>query len=539
MDPICHIYIVFVDANIKLIRKVKLLQMRECSAKKHLRWVTNEVKILTTLALPQAILFFTEGLQLKISNVFIGRSSGDNVTLMLSALFLGQVITNCTAFPISQGLSICVNILCSQAHGAKQHRLVGLYFYRAICMAILTIFPISALFISVRPMVYMISKDWELASNAGSYTSIFCFGYPAYVYYKTAIRFLQAQNIVWPPLIYLTLGNILNGVLQYIFIFHYNAGIAGAAAGYVVSMYLDALLIFAHIRFTQTVASVNWNVEMIREWYHTTKYSISATIQTLASTIMTNFIPYIILGIIAKNRTQLTIFSILYSIWFVLSLFSMGYASAITVRIGNILGANDPAEAKKTAIFGIIYGGICILTTSGLLFAVSEPLGNLFTTDILLRRNLAFSIKILSVTILGDFMFLEQGIMNACCMQQIDAILKIVFRIVLGSVLSFIITNYVEWKALCLLCIQSLMCILCLIFGLVVIFSKNWRYFALKVSKNTGNSQRVKTQDRNYPKLLSTLYNGKLLNSEVFLVSRYCSCLLFGALIFVIAYVYN
>ena len=141
----------------------------------YLYWIIKEVKLLTSLALPQAILFFTEGLQLKISNIFIGRSSGDSVTLMLSALFLAQVVTNCVSYPLSQGLSIYVNIVCSQAYGAKQFDLIGLYFYRALFMSLLTLFPLSALFISVRPIVYWFSQDWELAYNAGIYTSIFLF----------------------------------------------------------------------------------------------------------------------------------------------------------------------------------------------------------------------------------------------------------------------------------------------------------------------------------------------------------------------------
>ena len=346
-------------------------------------------------------------------------------------------------------------------------------------------------------------------------------------------------------MIYLILGNILNGVLQYVLIFHYNTGIAGAATGYGISMYFDALLLFAHIRFTHVhiLTSVNWNVDMIGEWHHTTKYAIPAAIQSISSTFTTNLIPFIILGIIVNSKTQLAIFSILYSIWFVFSLFSMGYGSAITVRIGNLLGANDPVEAKKSAIFGVIYGGIILLTVSSILFMVSNPLGNLFTTDLILRRNLAFSIKILSVTILGDIVFFEQAIMNACCLQHIDAILKVVLRIVLGSLLCFLITRYVEWKALSILSIQSLMCILCFVSGLIVIFSKNWTYFAIKVSKNTGHHQAQSSNEMNYDKeifkFLSPCYNGKLYSSRILLILRYFCCLLFGFLLFIIVYFLN
>ena len=42
----------------------------------------------------------------------------------------------------------------------------------------------------------------------------------------------------------------------------------------------------------------------------------------------------------------------MYSVWFVIFLVSMGFCSALTVRVGHLLRAND----AKGAIFGILFG---------------------------------------------------------------------------------------------------------------------------------------------------------------------------------------
>ena len=97
-------------------------------------WILKEMKYLTLLALPTAVICLSEGLQIKVSNIFIGRASSSEVSTELSALFIGQVVTTVTAYSITEGLSVCVNVLCSQAHGAKQHRLVELYYYRAMML---------------------------------------------------------------------------------------------------------------------------------------------------------------------------------------------------------------------------------------------------------------------------------------------------------------------------------------------------------------------------------------------------------------------
>ena len=45
----------------------------------------QEIGFLVALALPTSIECFTEGLQIKLSNILIGRTSGNNIDVMLSA----------------------------------------------------------------------------------------------------------------------------------------------------------------------------------------------------------------------------------------------------------------------------------------------------------------------------------------------------------------------------------------------------------------------------------------------------------------------
>ena len=74
-------------------------------------------------------------------------------------------------------------------------------------------------------------------------------------------------------MLYLIIGNILNGVIQYILIFGYNTNIKGAAAGYVISNYLVALLVFTHIQLSHVHSAIahKWTIEYITNWLHTAK----------------------------------------------------------------------------------------------------------------------------------------------------------------------------------------------------------------------------------------------------------------------------
>ena len=498
-------------------------------------WMLEEVGILITLALPPAVECFAEGLQLKLSNIFIGRASTSNVETMLSALFIGQTAFSLTAFCISEGFGAYVNVLCSQSLGAKQHKLVGLYFYRALIMSFLTCLPVFAIYISVRPIVYFLFRDHDLADYSGSYTSILCFGYPAYLYSKIGIRFLQALNIVWGPALYLIIALILNGIVQYILIFQYNTSIQGAAAGYVISNYLVALLVFSHIQLSRvhTTVSHEWSLLFISDWYHTSRYALVNITQFVLAMVPSAFYPVIFIGIIAQDKNQLAIFSILFSTWWMFSLGSMGLSSAITVRVSSLLGDNRAEEAKKVAVFDLIFAQTMLAFSGLLLLAVSEPLSHLFTTDSSFANEISWNFKIFSFFINADIKYVIQGVMNACCKQGIQTIFKFMFQVVLGIIIAGLLVHFVEWKALGIILQFVVSSIATLTVSLIILFRSNWGDISHLVATNTNKSHNHQDFSQN-----SSLRMPKTVNSRsnVLILLRYITCVVVS--LFVLIFVF-
>ncbi|KAI6650867.1 Multidrug and toxin extrusion protein 1 [Oopsacas minuta] len=452
-----------------------------------IHWILEEIVFLFALALPTSIECFTEGLQMKLSNIFIGRTSGSNVALMLSSLFIGQVYIGLIAYPIAEGFGVYVNVLCSQAYGAKQYKQVGLYFYRALFMSAITCIPVFTILISIRPIVYLVFQDWELAEYSGSYTDILCFGYPAYLYYKIGIRFLQALNIVWGPVLYLLIGITLNGIIQYILIFQYNTSMQGAAAGYVISNYLIALLVFSHIQLSHVHKTISheWSIELISDWYHTARYAVIGIVQYMFGTIPNTIIPLIFIGTIAHDQKQLAIYSILYSVWWVCYLTCAGFSSSITVRIAHLLGANQPKRARNATIVDLIFAQFTLVMCNIIVFVASEPLSYLFTTDPNFAKELTWNIRMFSFVLSTDIKLVIQGVMNACCKQGIQIIFKFIFQIILGTIFAGLIVHFVKWKALGIILQFAICNLLTFTACFLILACSDWEVVALFVSKNT------------------------------------------------------
>ena len=506
-------------------------------------WIFEELKFLITLGLSPSVACLTEGIQIKVSNVFIGRASGENISSMLSALFIGQIITGCVSYSISEGLSACVNTFCSQAYGEKQHKSVGLYYYRVLLLMILICFPIFSLFISVEHIVYFFTQDRSLSHGAGIYTSIYCYGFPAYAYYYISVRFLLSNNIVWYPLAYLVIGCICSGALQYILILHYNFGIAGAAAGSVVGIYIVALLVFTHIRFARIRKStaVEFSTELVNEWFEILKYAIPGIVQSLIQMTAVSIFPIIILLLVCRSKEQLAIYSIMYSVWYVISLFTMGFKSSIAVRVGHLLGENDIQKAKRSAIFGIALGeaGFVLLCIG--LMALSGPLSQLFTTDANFAKELYFNLLIMPILSLTDIILLGQGVSNACGMQYLQAISKFIILFLLGFLLEYFLVDFVQWKALFLFTIQAVGNILCFAICMSIIFTRNWETFVLKLSKNKQISTDFSyIQDNPDVEVKYNCFCSRIFSTpRSYLLFRYIFCLCVSCSIFILFYHMN
>ena len=500
-------------------------------------WILEEILYLLALALPASIESFSDGMNIKLGNVFIGRASSNNIALMLSALFIGQTVNSLIAYTVAEGFGAYVNILCSQAYGAKQYKLVGLYFYRALFMAALTCFPVFTVFISVRPIVYFLFQDWELAQYTGSYTYVLCFGYPAYLYYKIGIRFLQSLNIVWGPALYLIIGNILNGVIQYILIFRYNTNIEGAAAGYVISNYLIALLVFTHIQLSHvhTAIAHKWTIEYITNWLHTAKYAIIPLSQMLMLVIPSTVYPILFIGILAHDKRQLAIYSIVFSIWWVFTLAAIGFSSAITVRVGHLLGTNEPRKAKRSAIVVIIFVELLLGLFSILLFAISEPLSHLFTTDNTFAAGLAWNFRILSFLLNTDIELIIQGVMNGCCKQGIQMTLRFVFHLLLGSILTMVLVYFVSWKAIAICVIYSIANICVTLIAVFILSYSKWEEIALYVGRNTNSNSEEQCELNQEVPMIDACYTIPTFKTCVLV--RYLVCIATAIIIFTVIFV--
>ena len=237
-------------------------------------------------------------------------------------------------------------------------------------------------------------------------------------------------------------------------------------------------------------------------------------LQAFIDGIVVTVYPILFIGLIAGDKRELAIYSVLYSVYWVVSMGSIGFSSGIAIRVGLLLGSNEPQKAKKSALLGIIIGIISLLPSSIILLTLSKQLSYLFTSEAKFANELDFDFRISSILIFRNLNFIVQGLMNACCKQGTVAALKIIFNVILGSILVAILVHYVSWKGLSIFLQYVFTCLPIFIIIFLILFCSDWSKIAQRVVKNTNTDTILEMNSRK--------------NSTVFLLCRYSMCLFLG-----------
>ena len=536
------------------------------------KWLWTELKFLNLVGWPTAIGFFSDAFQIQISTVLIGHSSATNIKQLLNGLFVGQSIYVITSLILLQGITAGMTALCSQAFGAKNSHKASIYFYRAFMLASLTCFPILAFWLKVDTISLYLLGDPVEARYAGQYTTIVCFGFPANMYYRLAYGFLQAQNRVAFTGLFFILSTSLNLVLQYVFIFVYQLEALGIAMAYVLSVNFVALQFYSYIRFTDIHRKLPtfFTFDVLDGWAHFFNYGIAGMIQFVVDTIERRIIPILIIGSLARDTVQLAVYTILNVFWFLLATLTLGLSTAVTVRIGNLLGEGKPAESKRAASFSLIISTVMFIIIGIILLIVSPWMGRAFTSEVELTSRLPLAFRVLGVVLVGDICYIIRGVMNGAGQQNINTVINFVVIVLFGGTLECLAGYYIEWRAAACYLMMGVSMSISAILNLLIIFCSDWEKLSINIIRNLEmqteaqpilrgveyNDIRIGTMNRDssssdlsgykstdnvvsasVPQVNNNNNNNSRFKGFI-LLFRYLLCLLVGIILFVFAVVY-
>ncbi|KAM8835001.1 multidrug and toxin extrusion protein 1-like [Synchiropus picturatus] len=314
----------------------------------------------------------------------------------LAAVAMAIAVINVFGLSIGGGLALACDTLISQTYGSGNVKRVGVILQRGVWILLLACFPCWALLLNTQPLLLAARQSAEVARLSQLYVKIFMPALPASFMYVLLARYLQNQSIMWPQVACGAAANLLNVVVNYVFLSVLDMGVAGSAAANAVSQYSSATLLFVFIcsRGLHRATWDGWSRDGAQEWGPFVQLAVPSMLMYCLEWWL-----YEVAGVLAGllSEEELGAQSIAYELVAIVYVVTAGFSVAASVRVGTSLGAGHTDRAKLSAKVSILCTLIFSSITAACLGLSHGVIGYIFTSERDIIRRVSDVMKIYCV----------------------------------------------------------------------------------------------------------------------------------------------
>ncbi|XP_030637996.1 multidrug and toxin extrusion protein 1 [Chanos chanos] len=363
-----------------------------------------------------------------VSTVFCGHLGKTE----LAGVALAIAVINVTGISIGSGLASACDTLISQTFGSNNLKRVGVILQRGILILLLACFPCWAILINTEPILLAVKQSPNVARLSQLYVKVFMPALPAAFMYQLQGRYLQNQGIIWPQVITGAAANVLNAVINYVFLHVLDLGVAGSAAANSISQYSLAIFLFVHIRLKGLHKATwgGWSRESLQEWGEFIRLAFPSMLM-----LCVEWWTYEIGGFLAGliSETELGAQSVIYELATIAYMIPLGFSVAASVRVGNALGGGHTEQAKLSGKVSVICGLMASCLVAALITASKDVIAYTFTTEEDIVQRVSQIMAIYGVFHLFDATAgITSGIIRGAGKQMIGAFCNMVGYYVVG-----------------------------------------------------------------------------------------------------------
>ncbi|XP_063058899.1 multidrug and toxin extrusion protein 1-like [Engraulis encrasicolus] len=311
-----------------------------------------------------------------VSTIFCGHLGKTE----LAGVALAIAVINVTGVSIGAGLASACDTLISQTFGSSNLKRVGVILQRSVLIQLLACCPCWALLINTEALLLLVRQSPQVASLSQLYVKIFMPALPAAFMYQLLGRYLQNQGIIWPLVVVGAAGNILNAIINYIFLHVLDLGVAGSAAANSISQYALAVFLYTYIVWKGLHKATwdGWSKDCLQEWGAYISLALPSMLM-----LCVEWWTYEIGGFLAGliSEVELGSQSVVYEVATIAYMSPLGFSVAASVRVGNALGAGKTEQAIMSGKVAVVSAMAISCVIAVLIGCTKDVIGYIFTTD--------------------------------------------------------------------------------------------------------------------------------------------------------------
>ena len=215
--------------------------MQKNTDKKYIEMTQTPVeKLIVKLAIPSILSMLVTTIYNAADTFFIGQIS-TSASAAVGVCFSVMAVIQALGFFFGQGSGSAISRALGTQHGERAEELASVGFFSSILFA--AVFGALGL-LFMKPLVYFLGATETIYPHAVSYLSIILIGAPFMAASFVLNNLLRFQGYSFYGMIGVTTGGVLNLVLDPVFIFWFDMGIAGAALATVDSQFIGLCILY-------------------------------------------------------------------------------------------------------------------------------------------------------------------------------------------------------------------------------------------------------------------------------------------------------
>jgi MATE family multidrug resistance protein len=314
-----------------------------------------------------------------VDTVMVGRLSAT----ALAAVAVGNIYFFAIVI-FGFGVLLALDPIVAQALGAGDELAVRRGLQRGLILAAIVTLPVSLLLAVVEPVLEVVRQPAEIIPQASGYVYRVIPSVLALYAFVVVRQTLQAHRVVAPIVWTTAIANVVNGVLNYAWIYGELGfpalGVFGSAQATTVSrLFMAALLIGLGWRhLSMYLRSVAPDLLAIRPLVRMLRLGSPIGAQMVLEIGAFSTVALLMgwLGVVqvAAHQVAINVASLTFMV-------PLGVSSAAAVIVGHAVGIGDPAAVRRAMAAALLVGAGFMSATAVILIGAPQWLAGIYTHD--------------------------------------------------------------------------------------------------------------------------------------------------------------
>ncbi len=344
---------------------------------------------------------------------------------------------------LAQGIVHGMDPIVSQAHGAGDSEGVALALQRGLVLAALVSIPLMLLWAATGTILGWLGQDPEVAALTQVYIVARLPSALGFLFFIALRQYLAGRGITRPAMWIMLGGNGINILLNWVLIFGHLGfpplGLFGAGIATGITNFLLPLALWAWIRFFRLHDGA-WRAWDRRSFEPAglgrflrlgLPVGVQLALESNAFTVAMIMVGWMGVAELAAHQVVMNMASLTFML-------PLGIAIGAGARVGNLIGARNPAQLRLACRAGLLMGGGVMSIAAVIMVAYREELPRLYIADVEVVALSALLLPIAAAFQIADgVQVVGGGLMRGMGRPQAGAVVNLIGFYIIGLPLAY------------------------------------------------------------------------------------------------------